>query len=226
MSSFADSVTEILSALASSKPRIPTPNSRPFPSGTFAAVVFALLEQSTRFESAQAATAELKEFDQLDPDAIAKLGTAGLRDFLADQRVLRLAAKPAQLVVKLAEWFQKNEPEALATESIREALRRISGLGPATSDAVLMHGFGRPAYPVDRATYRIMVRHGWIDTTAEYDDARSTIESAVSGEHASLALLSAGFEVIGQKFCKAAAPHCELCPLKPFLPTNGPYDPA
>ena len=52
----------------------------------------------------------------------------------------------------------------------------LNGVGPATADALLLFALRRPVYPLDRATYRILVRHGWLDPSADYDEARAVVE--------------------------------------------------
>ena len=44
-----------------------------------------------------------------------------------------------------------------------EELAGIKGIGPAAADAMVLFALKRPAYPVDRATFRVLVRHGWLD---------------------------------------------------------------
>jgi endonuclease-3 related protein len=120
-----------------------------------------------------------------------------------------------------------SDPEnPVPTEQLREELTAINGVGPATADALLLFGLNRPAYPVDRATYRILVRHGWLDPTADYDEARASVEDRSPDDPSTLARISRAFASIGREFCRAAAPRCDRCPLSPFLPDGGPLDPT
>ena len=50
--------------------------------------------------------------------------------------------------------------------------------------------WGRPTYPVDRGTYRILVRHGWIDQTAEYEEASELLSRQAAGNSQEIARLS------------------------------------
>ncbi len=100
----------------------------------------------------------------------------------------------------------------------------LKGLGPATVDSILSRGLGRATYPVDRATYRILVRHGWLDPTADYDEARSVAESLAPDDSAMLTRLSAAFERVGRDFCKPTVAKCERCPLRSLLPEGGPRE--
>ena len=85
-----------------------------------------------------------------------------------------------------------------------------------------LHVFASSTYPVDRATYRIMVRHGWIDPTADYDEAAQAVVASSEGDPSALVRFSLGFADVGRRYCKASAPRCGPCPLKSTLPDGGP----
>ncbi len=130
---------------------------------------------------------------------------------------------------RIASWIVQHGGfealESLPTEELREGLRALNGVGPAGADAILLHALKRPVYPVDRATYRILLRHGWIDASADYDEARDLVESLAPGESAALADLGGWFERVGAVYCRASIAKCEHCPLRPFLPEGGPIEP-
>ncbi len=113
---------------------------------------------------------------------------------------------------------------------LREELAAIKGIGPATADAIVLFALKRPGYPVDRASFRVLVRHGWLDATATYDEARDFVveraENALGEARASRGVrtggLSHGMEQLGRQFCRAAAAHCDGCPLEHLLPEGGP----
>jgi endonuclease-3 related protein len=174
------------------------------------------------------------------------LGSLAEAGLLADPEALA-TADPAEIA---AAWTHTNKPpsvrtlrtlqriaawiaqlggfdalESIPTEALREGLRSLNGVGPAGADAILLHALKRPAYPVDRATYRILLRHGWIDSSADYDEARGRVENLASGESTALADLSGWFERVGAVFCRATVAKCERCPLRPFLPDGGPIEP-
>ena len=114
----------------------------------------------------------------------------------------------------------------VATAELQDELRSVNGIGPASADAILLFALGRPVYPVDRATYRILARHGWIDRDASYEDARDIVEQLAPADPATLAELSAWFERLGKDHCRASVAKCDRGPLQPFLPEGGPIDPA
>jgi endonuclease-3 related protein len=121
---------------------------------------------------------------------------------------------------------------SMATGTLQAELAAIKGIGPATADAILLLALDRPSYPVDRASYRILIRHGWLDSTSTYEEARdlfveramnraSEVEDAAAR---ALADLSRTLTQIGRQFCRAAGPRCDGCPLEHLLPEGGPRE--
>ena len=112
-------------------------------------------------------------------------------------------------ISRLARWYVERDRgpgdeslDSVATESLRADLAGINGIGPATADALLLLALSRPVYPLDRATYRILIRHGWLDSWADYDEARDVVERPWPGDPVPLARLSVWLARIGSEFCR------------------------
>ena len=215
----------------------------------------ALFERLTRVALGRVASTKmatsafeaLRDGGMLEPDILASANPLEIDDVLKEARVA-MAIKSLRPLQKLARWFGDRGPTLdaeeiakLSTEAIRDEWRAINGIGLAGADALLLFGLGRVSYPVDRATFRILVRHGWLDPTADYDEARSVVErlgqsviragEARNGDEpvdataaAVLVNLSDWFERLGRDFCKPSQARCERCPLHPFLPPDGPVE--
>jgi endonuclease-3 related protein len=141
------------------------------------------------------------------------------------QHHISLIPQAARLLRDLARWWQDRGSDAvqgMPTSTLRDELRTIRGIGAATADAILLHGLGRPTYPIDRTTYRILVRHGWLDPTADYDEARAILEASEPESADRFSQLGSWFARLGADACRARVAHCERCPLQPFLPPGGP----
>jgi endonuclease-3 related protein len=168
----------------------------------------------------------------LQAEALAAVEPTELVDTLRDQGVA-LPARSAVMLKRLAGWFASRFPDeedagdetAWPTPRLRQELTALSGIGQAKADAILLFGLGRPAYPVDRGTYRILVRHGWLDPWAEYDEASQLLIQATGERPGEMALLSSWMTKVAMEFCKPGSPRCQNCPLKPLLPEQGPLQP-
>jgi endonuclease-3 related protein len=224
MPSLAASYSGILTALAKryDQPEPATERATPF-----ARILAVWLERAIEPRKAAAVLEALWEGGLADPVELAKAD---------DQEVaetLRLAGTPLpsrmiRMLQRLAQWVAEAHQDCptvlaeVATERLREELVGLRGLGAASADALLLFALGRPVYPVDRASYRILVRHGWLDPTADYEEARATLEQPAAGNPSALISLSHGLEQVGREFCRVRVARCERCPLQPFLPEGGP----
>jgi endonuclease-3 related protein len=168
----------------------------------------------------------LRDAGLLDPEALAGTDHSEVVAALSG-RGLNLGPSRLAPLRTLARWWLENNPadESRGTAPLRESLASCTGIGPKTADAILLWALARPVMPVSRAVYRILVRHGWLDNSADYDEAAETARRLVGEDAARLVRLSKGLEAIGAEFCRVAAPRCERCPLRPWLPEEGPREP-
>lgn len=193
----------------------------------FLALATVLLGRSLEPRKLQSTLDALRDAGLLDAPALAEADPAEIAEALRPSGA-KLAPKAIAPLKKLAAWAESLGAEGLAdasTESLRDDLRAINGIGPSTADSLLLEALDRTAYPVDRASYRIFARHGWIDSYSEYDEARSVLEGREPDDPAALRRLSSWLDRLGTEFCKASRPKCEKCPLNPFLPEGGPIEP-
>ncbi|MFO0908688.1 MAG: hypothetical protein U0794_10065 [Isosphaeraceae bacterium] len=70
------------------------------------------------------------------------------------------------------------------------------------------------------------MRHGWLDTTADYDEARDAFQRLAPDDARALAELAAWLDRLGRDFCRLTVAKCDACPLRPMLPEGGPIDPS
>ena len=198
----------------------------------FEALVAVALARSVPPKKLAAALDGLREAGLVESRTLAEADPADLSEALRAAKV-SLPARSLGPLRRLARWLverHKGSAEALrdedvATDRLREELLALNGVGPATADALLLFALRRPVYPVDRASYRILVRHDWLDPTATYDEARAVIERPAAGDPDVLARLSVWLERVGRDCCRAGVARCDRCPLQPFLPEGGPREP-
>jgi len=211
--------------------------------GPFEAICAVLLERNLGHPKAAAALDVLRESDLLTPDRLAGADLVELIDSLAEHGLAVSAGALAPLQ-RFGRWLVEHHDgriEALfdphrSTEWLRGELASIKGIGMAGADALLLYALKRPTYPLDRATFRVLVRHGWLDPTDAYDEARDLLLDCASSDaykvderhHAEyrdlaedLIEVAYGMYQVGRRYCKAAAPRCDDCPLVSLLPEGG-----
>jgi endonuclease-3 related protein len=223
MPTYDESFAAILDALAGEYPEPESPELAPFP-----ALVAALFDRVADPRKVARALSALDDAGLLDPQALAEADPAEVSDALKTSG-LAFPARALGPLRRLARWLverHQGSADALrtgevATDSLREELAQLNGIGLATADALLLFALRRPVYPLDRATYRIFLRHGWLDAATEYDEARAVVESPARDDPDALARLADGLERVGREFCRARVAKCDRCPLRTFLPEGG-----
>ena len=114
--------------------------------------------------------------------------------------------------------------EELSTESLRESWRSINGLGASSVDSILLFALGRSVYPVDPASYRVFVRHGWVEPGVGYEEASETMARLSPDDAGRLGRLALALKSLGKTYCKPGSPRCDSCPLRGLLPPSGPVE--
>ena len=205
----------------------------------FEAIVRVLLDREFGGSRAVAALEVLERAGLLTPDGLAQADVLAVRDAFHEAGIPASPQSVAPLS-NLARWIVEHHGARVdslfnpdrSTDWLRGELAAIRGIGLATADAILLLALKRPSYPVDRATFRVLLRHGWLDPSALYDEARELMVSQAvesgdvpEGEAANrLIEVSRGMGQLGRRFCRAAAPRCDQCPLEPLLPEGGPRE--
>ncbi len=190
----------------------------------FAAIVRAWLHRQIDPGKTAPAVQALRDAGLLEPAALAGADPSEVVEALRSGGAT-IAPKAVQPLRKLARWIQERGEDTLPeapTAALRDELVALNGIGPGTADALLLWGLDRPVYPLDRGSYRIFARHGWIDLSADYDEARDVFERLEPDDPDGLRRLNLALEKVAAQFCKAARAKCERCPLRPFLPEGGP----
>lgn len=195
----------------------------------FASAVAALLDRQLRPSSWRPIVEALKDAGLLDPEPMDRAGMPEIQEAIRG-KAPAISPRSLSPVKQLARWLvdrHQGRAEILAEprlsiEVLREELASIRGIGPAGADAIILAVSGRPSYPVDRGTYRILVRHGWLDASSSYEEARDLMVHHAGDDSVRLGEAAAGMTWLASHFCRATAPRCEACPLASMLPPGGP----
>jgi endonuclease-3 related protein len=227
--------TESLQAV-NSLPEIPPFNARAYYDALFAAhgpqhwwpgrtpfeiIVGAILVQNTSWTNVATAIEHLRRAKLLTPTAIEKISMPRLQRLIRSSGYFRQKTKKLKAFVRfLRRQYQGSLSKMFRapTQTLREQLLAIHGIGPETADSILLYAAKHPVFVVDAYTRRILARHGHPHARLGYEDLRQLIERNLAPDVALYNEFHALIVHTGKHFCRLRDPRCGECPLKPLLP--------
>jgi endonuclease-3 related protein len=193
----------------------------------FEVMVGAVLTQNTSWRNVTRAIANLRERDLMEPAALYAVAVEELAELIRPAGYYRVKAKRLRNLLEyvmdrcagsLEEMFERS------TEQLRAELLEIKGIGPETADSILLYAAGKASFVVDAYTYRVCVRHGWIEAEIDYEGLKEFFETALPEDAGLYNELHALLVRVGHEHCRRR-PKCEGCPLEGMLPEGGPLEP-
>ena len=176
----------------------------------------AVLTQHTAWPSAARAVAALRAAGLLRPRRLAATRAPALA------RVIRPAGTPrlkARRLLALTRWLLlraggRFAPLArLQLGPLRRELLAVQGLGPETTDAILLYAAARPVFVADAYARRVLARHRLLGRRAGYAEARRVVEAHLPSDPALFNELHALLVAVGKAHCRTR-PRCDGCPLR------------
>lgn len=191
----------------------------------FEVMVGAVLTQNTAWKNVEKALVRLRESDSLNPEALHAMSHAELAELIRPAGYYRLKAKRLKnLVHVIAEEFHSDLQRLfdLGRDGLRARLLEINGIGPETADSIVLYAAGLPIFVVDNYTARVVKRHGWVSTEADYYGLQSEFHQQLPTDDAQMFNEYHALIVrVGHHFC-GRKPKCDECPLVDLLPESGP----
>lgn len=169
------------------------------------------------------AIANLKRENALEPKALARLPQERLEECLRPAGYFRLKA---QRLIHFLDFLKAEaglSMEALARRDpavLRGKLLAVKGIGPETADSILLYALGAPVFVVDAYTQRIFSRHGLSPEETDYHELQALFMDALPRDTALYNEYHALIVRTAKQWCLKKTPHCQGCPLEPFLGTH------
>lgn len=175
--------------------------------------VGAILMRSSRQSVPALALRELRSRGLLDPARLARAKEADVArtagTSLATAR--RICAFARWLLERFAGRFHGVRRSPLA--SLRRDLLRGTGIGPETTDAILLHAAGRPVFAVDDPVRRVLGRHRLIAAHADREAVRAFVERHLPSDPVLFSQYHGLLAAVGGEHC-GVIPRCAGCPLR------------
>lgn len=190
-------------------------------------ILGAILTQNTSWLNAARALRQLGKVGLLKIEPLGKVPTAELAMQI---RAAGFYSQKAATIHNFLEWLDAAHAGSLArlfarpAEEVRHHLLGVKGIGPETADAILLYAGRKPAFVADAYTRRILARHDLLPPRASYAAARFFLHQHLPPDHALFNEFHALLVATGKRFCFRNSPHCDGCPLRPFLPSPRPTD--
>ena len=183
----------------------------------FEVCVGAILTQNTNWQNVERAINNLKKRDLLSPQALYELPEGILAELIRPAGYYRVKARRLKNFIRfLVEDFEGDLAKlfALPLEEARQALLKVSGIGPETADSILLYAGEKPTFVIDAYTWRILLRHGLATEDMGYEDLREMFMRHLPEDPALYNEYHALLVAVGKNFCRPQNPRCEDCPLK------------
>ncbi len=180
----------------------------------------AVLTQNTNWKNVEKAILNLKERGLLSPDRLNALSVSELAQLIRPVGYYNIKAKRLKnLIDFLRECYELDLTRLLnkETDTLRQELLSVNGIGPETADSILLYAAQRPVFVVDAYTHRILKRHGMTDEQTDYHELQSLFMDHLPEDTSLFNELHALIVKTGKEYCRRK-PLCHLCPLQEWGP--------
>ena len=162
------------------------------------------------------AITNLKQLGPLTPEGLLRLPEEALSDAIRPSGYYRRKAIRLRNFLKLlSDKFHCRLDSLfdLPTETLREELLSVSGIGPETADSILLYAAARPVFVIDAYTIRILSRHQLLPEETSYEEAQQWITDHLPKDSQLFNEFHALLVAVGKDFCRPR-PKCPGCPLE------------
>lgn len=183
----------------------------------FEVMVGAVLTQNTSWLNVEKAVNNLKARNLLKPKTLNALSDRGLAKLIRPAGYYNIKAKRLKNLLEfLITGYQGsiNKLALVNTESLRQQLLGVNGVGPETADSILLYALNKPVFVVDAYTKRVLLRHSLIKEDADYQKIQELFMRGLRKDVKLFNEYHALLVRLGKEFCLKTKPKCHSCPLK------------
>jgi len=188
----------------------------------FEIIVGAILTQNTAWSNVETALNELKQRKLLSIDALSKVESSQLTQYIKSSGFFNQKAQRLQLFsAYLVDTYQGDISTMFATplSELRQELLNLNGIGPETADSILLYAGNHPVFVVDAYTKRLCQRLPIVVNNIEYESIQSHFEQQLTQVYEKNQLVDvyqqfhAAIVEQAKQFCRTK-PLCQLCPIQ------------
>ena len=178
-------------------------------------MVGAILTQSATWHNVQKAITKLKNAGAMSPSSIRDIPVLELAKLIYPTGYYNAKALKLQALVN---WLGASYGDNLRqvfnmdTETLREQLLAVHGIGPETADSILLYAANKPVFVIDTYTRRIINRLGLAPANNSYDTYQTLFTSSLPQSTQLFNEYHALLVRHGKEACRKQ-PVCEKCRL-------------
>jgi endonuclease-3 len=191
----------------------------------FETLIVTIISQNTADRNTARAFERLSNRFEIEPEVLAKAETGQIEDALKTAGLYRNKAKTIKKVSRiiLERFHGSLQPIlSLPLEEARETLMALPGIGPKTTDVVLLFSAKQSTVPVDTHVNRVSKRLGFAPSNGNYEAVRTSLQSLYDPrDYLAVHVLLIAH---GRRYCKAGHPLCEECLVNIYCPSRGLWD--
>jgi len=190
----------------------------------FEVAIGAILTQNTNWANVEKALGRLRKAGALSFEGMRAMDDDALREAIRPAGYFNQKARKLQHLLDWLESRCQGSMELLdnaGTDTLREELLSVRGVGPETADSILLYALGRCTFVVDAYTFRILTRHQMVAEETGYDEMKEVFEDHLPEDVELYKDYHAQIVMVGKKYCRRRRALCEECPFKEFLPAGG-----
>jgi len=144
----------------------------------FQIAIGAILAQNTNWKNAEKALLNLYKTGMLKPEKLENASEAEVSN------LIRSSGYYNQKTRKIKEFVKHYKSLSIrnSVSSLRKKLLSIRGLGPETTDSIILYAFKKPIFVIDTYTRRFCSAHD-LPVSGDYDDYREFFEKNLKKDY-------------------------------------------
>ncbi len=175
----------------------------------------AILTQNTSWNNVEKAIINIKSVMDITIENLSVLSTNELSLLIRPSGFYKQKAKRIKRLIEFINNQYEGKIENMEHEnlkSLRAGLLSINGIGPETADCILLYVVNKPVFVIDKYTYRLLYRHGFIVRETSYSEMQNLFMENLENRSGLFGKFHALIVEVGKNHCKKRA-ICEDCPI-------------
>ncbi len=179
-------------------------------------VVGAVLTQNTAWKNVERALSNLRNNDLLNLKKLSETDIEIIKDLIKPAGFFN---QKAIYLKNISDFFCESggfvKLSDINTETLRQKLLNLKGVGKETADSILLYAFKKPIFVVDAYTKRLVERHN-LCNCSNYDEIQKLFMENLPLDEKLFNEYHALIVKLAKEFCKKK-PVCKNCPLEVLL---------